>query len=94
MCDVDDALCSLKRSDVLCLDDHGLGAALHKLKGQKDTAHTFWRLIDPIVGRHICTSYKMPKFSLEANKTYQILKAAEEGGYGVLAPVIYNVPDH
>jgi hypothetical protein len=35
----------------------------------------------------------MMKFSLEANKTYQILKAAEDGGYGVLAPVIYNVPN-
>lgn len=25
------------------------------------------------------------------NKTYQILKAAEEGGYGVLAPIAYNL---
>ena len=33
----------------------------------------------------------MVKFQLESNKTYQILKAAEEGGYGVLAPIIYRV---
>ena len=25
------------------------------------------------------------------NKTYQILKAAEEGGYGVQAPIAYNL---
>ncbi|KAI5917293.1 ketose-bisphosphate aldolase [Camillea tinctor] len=25
------------------------------------------------------------------NKTYQILKAAEEGGYGVVAPIAYNI---
>ncbi|OAA67235.1 Ketose-bisphosphate aldolase, class-II [Niveomyces insectorum RCEF 264] len=27
----------------------------------------------------------------ESNKTYQILKAAEEGGYGVAAPIAYNL---
>ncbi|PTD02257.1 putative fructose-bisphosphate aldolase [Fusarium culmorum] len=27
----------------------------------------------------------------ENNKTYQILKAAEEGGYGVVAPIVYNI---
>lgn len=27
----------------------------------------------------------------ETNKTYQILKAAEEGGYGVVAPIAYNI---
>lgn len=25
------------------------------------------------------------------NKTYQILKAAEEGGYGIVAPIAYNI---
>ncbi|CAF3488061.1 unnamed protein product [Fusarium graminearum] len=27
----------------------------------------------------------------QKNKTYQILKAAEEGGYGVVAPIVYNI---
>jgi hypothetical protein len=31
------------------------------------------------------------KPSLESNKTVQILKAAEAGKYGVVAPIIYNV---
>ncbi|KAH8882341.1 aldolase [Thozetella sp. PMI_491] len=28
---------------------------------------------------------------IQENKTYQILKAAEEGGYGVVAPIAYNI---
>jgi cobalamin synthase len=33
----------------------------------------------------------MSRNSLESNKSVQILKDAEEGRYGVIAPVIYNV---
>lgn len=33
----------------------------------------------------------MPGWDLTKNKTYQILKAAEDGAYGVLAPVAYNL---
>ncbi|TID19689.1 fructose-bisphosphate aldolase [Venturia nashicola] len=33
----------------------------------------------------------MPPTSLANNKTAQILKDAEAGGYGVIAPVIYNI---
>jgi hypothetical protein len=29
-----------------------------------------------------------PALSLESNKTVQILKAAEEGGYGVVASIV------
>lgn len=33
----------------------------------------------------------MPSFDPSKNKTLQILSAAEKGGYGVIAPVIYNL---
>jgi fructose-bisphosphate aldolase class II len=33
----------------------------------------------------------MSTFDLKSNRTYQILKAAEEGKYGVVAPIVYNV---
>lgn len=33
----------------------------------------------------------MPSWDPTTNKTYQILKAAEEGGYGVQAPIAYNI---